>query len=301
MHNPESYFLDASNAKKDITEQHDEFYQSIDKAFEFLEQKVASGHCDYYGISSNRFALNQQLPDSVALSTILERAKKLNAKHFKVIQCPFNVLESDLACSENGQASVMQLAQQSGIGVLGNRPLNALWNNQLERLVDVQHYDCLSRLEIEDLIGAGIDFEATLLESLDQPELESLKQYLVFFKQLGEFFVDRIPLFVFKDVVDQRWLPAVEQYMSLIGSLTISPDLEGQFERYFSHFNTVVKHMFEFYADTHQYHIQFIKQGLTALDASLSSDLSLQRLCLRAYRSTSGISSTLMGIDRKYT
>ena len=96
--------------------------------------------------------------------------------------------------------------------------------------------------------------------------------------------------------MDQRWLPAVEQYMSLIGSLTISPDLEGQFERYFSHFNTVVKHMFEFYADTHQYHIQFIKQGLTALDASLSSDLSLQRLCLRAYRSTSGISSTLMGI-----
>jgi aryl-alcohol dehydrogenase-like predicted oxidoreductase len=55
--------------------------------------------------------------------------------HFRVLQLPMNLIESEAALmlNEDG-ATVLGLAQSLGMGVLVNRPLNAIVENRLVRL-----------------------------------------------------------------------------------------------------------------------------------------------------------------------
>ena len=88
---------------------------------------IAPG-CDRRGEISPNDANTQKDPNSTSFETILKLAKDINAIHFKIIQCPFNILE-------NQTASLLEEANKHGIGTLSNRPLNAIYNNELIRLV----------------------------------------------------------------------------------------------------------------------------------------------------------------------
>ena len=139
LHNPE-YFL--SNAKKQgemqLSEARDEYYKRIQKAFEWMEEKVAEGKIKSYGISSNTFPNSANDFEFTSLEKVIEVANFVASKnYFQVIQFPFNLFETG-ACFEknqgNGQKTVFEFATKQKIGMLVNRPLNAMTGDGMVRL-----------------------------------------------------------------------------------------------------------------------------------------------------------------------
>lgn len=129
LHNPEYYFKMKGSTQE-------EYYGRIKKAFAYLEEEVANGRIKSYGISSNHFVLPLNNPEVTDLSLVLKVAKAINAKHFKVIQFPFNLIEIGALekYGEYGDMSLIEMAQMNGLTTMTNRPLNAFTNDQLVRL-----------------------------------------------------------------------------------------------------------------------------------------------------------------------
>ncbi len=145
LHNPE-YFL--SDAKKrgrgPLQALREEFYRRLREAFAFLETQVATGRIGWYGVSSNTAVSHPDDPEATSLSRMLEEAMAAGGPghHFRVIQVPMNLFESGAILTPNagpdGSQTVLALAAELGIGVLLNRPLNAIVGGRMLRLADVR-------------------------------------------------------------------------------------------------------------------------------------------------------------------
>lgn len=148
LHNPE-YFLEQALKEPfaNRTEAHEEFYDRIRRAFIQLEKLVEQGLIRSYGISSNGFPRAPEEKVFVSLARVwrayqdacLQRGLSTDQGHFAVIQLPFNWIEHGALTEPNnrvdGQAyTVLQLAARLNLGVLINRPLNALSPAGLLRL-----------------------------------------------------------------------------------------------------------------------------------------------------------------------
>jgi aryl-alcohol dehydrogenase-like predicted oxidoreductase len=142
LHNPEYYFkLEGANQT--------EYYRRIKEAFLFLEKKVSEGLIKNYGISSNHFTLPLNHPEVTNLSKILELTKEIDAKHFQMIQFPFNLIEIGALekFGEYGDLSLLELAQLNQLKTVINRPLNAFIQNKLVRLATYD--DQINKLDKE--------------------------------------------------------------------------------------------------------------------------------------------------------
>ncbi|GJL53607.1 MAG: hypothetical protein NPIRA02_07390 [Nitrospirales bacterium] len=141
LHNPEYFLSDAKNRKLSVEASalHDvrtTFYQRLQQAFVYFEKQVAAGRLQYYGVSSNTCTASPDDPEATSLSHMLDdaqaAAKELGQTnhHFRVLQLPMNLFESGALLTPNTGAAhahtVLELAQQSNIAVLVNRPLNAI-------------------------------------------------------------------------------------------------------------------------------------------------------------------------------
>ena len=147
LHNPEYFFSDLARRRdpRPLEERRVEFYERVTRAFESLELEVRSGRIGWYGVSSNTLAQAEDRPEATSLVRFLEcaeRAAGSGAHHFSVAQLPFNLLEPAAALKRvSGGArgrTVLEVAAEAGIGVLCNRPLNALGGGGLTRLADFQ-------------------------------------------------------------------------------------------------------------------------------------------------------------------
>lgn len=131
LHNPE-YLLEELGQ--------DEFYQKIQKSFEFLEAKVKQGEIGFYGVSSNTMAkVNHRL--FVDVRKMMEVAtNSLGIQHhFRLLQFPFNLLESEAYTSNEFHGNhLFHYCKQHQIAAFTNRPLNAIFNDRLVRLASVK-------------------------------------------------------------------------------------------------------------------------------------------------------------------
>ena len=137
LHNPE-YMLKKFEMDNTDPEQAQElFYARMAKSFEFLETCVASGKIKAYGVSSNTMGYANEDYSAVSLSKLIAIAQSISTQnHFKVVQFPMNWIEvAPVALPVNDEGnSTVDLARASGMGVLINRPFNAMHNNGLIRL-----------------------------------------------------------------------------------------------------------------------------------------------------------------------
>ena len=150
LHNPE-YFL--SDAKQrgigDLAAWRTEFYARLQEAFGFLERQVVAGRLQFYGVSSNTCTAHPDDPEATSLGRMLESAEAaaqrlgIESHHFNVLQLPMNIYESGAVLQPNTgpeqRRTVLELAQERGIAVLVNRPLNAIpgSHSAIVRLADV--------------------------------------------------------------------------------------------------------------------------------------------------------------------
>jgi aryl-alcohol dehydrogenase-like predicted oxidoreductase len=147
LHNPEYFLSDAAHtggAALDATR--DEFYRRLTEAFRFFEERVAAGALGWYGVSSNTVAHPVDDPEATSLARMLAAAEAAGGPghHFGVLQLPLNLFEAGGTLESNNppdapataRRSVLELASTKGIGVLVNRPLNAVVGRGMVRLAD---------------------------------------------------------------------------------------------------------------------------------------------------------------------
>ena len=104
----------------------EEYYRRIKKAFEFLEERVSRGIIRYYGVSSNTFPLPSSAANATSLVELLRIAREVSLDHhFKLIQFPYNLIETGAAEPHHAGVSLIDLTRQNSITTFANRPLNA--------------------------------------------------------------------------------------------------------------------------------------------------------------------------------
>lgn len=154
LHNPE-YYLNYSFIS-DSERRNREYYKRIKEAFAHLEKEVMKGRITYYGISSNSFGDNATESNFTSLEKLIDIAKEISENnHFAVVQLPLNIIESGGMKNLNQQnetKTFLQIAKENNLGVLVNRPLNAIVNNRLIRLSDIEINEDRSKEEIFILI-----------------------------------------------------------------------------------------------------------------------------------------------------
>jgi hypothetical protein len=162
---PEYYLSWASKTGVSLEEARPKYYSRIEQAFQQLETEVERGRIRFYGISSNTFPSPADDPEFTSLEKVWGIAQSLSPEHhFRLIQLPMNLFETG-GITERNQSngrSVLQFAQEKQIGVLINRPLNAIIANRLIRLAEVQAVQAVSTEEISQLIDDLIHSEEVL-------------------------------------------------------------------------------------------------------------------------------------------
>lgn len=139
LHNPEYYLKYAEEQGMNRTAARAEYLRRIAAAFRHLETEVAAGRINWYGISSNTFVLQEDEYAFTSLAEVWKVAADISPAHrFAVIEFPCNLFETGAVTEANqpGGLSLIEAAGTVGLGVLVNRPLNAIQGNDLIRLAD---------------------------------------------------------------------------------------------------------------------------------------------------------------------
>lgn len=173
LHNPEYFLGWAKKFGYERAEAREIYYERIELAFRHLEEEVANGRIQSYGVSSNSFPHTADSYDFTSLERVWEIANKITPNHhFSTIQLPFNLLETGAAVIKNQShgRTVLEFAQEKKLAVLINRPLNAIDGHNLTRLASVPPVE--TTVAAEEIQGAVE--EVTELEEQLQQEIFNL-------------------------------------------------------------------------------------------------------------------------------
>lgn len=139
LHNPEYYLGWAAKQGMTLEDARAEYHRRLTNAFIYLETEVEQGRIGCYGISSNSFPHGASEFDFTSLEEAIKIAERISLIHnFAVIQFPANLHEAGFVKERNqsGNRTLMDLAREKNLGVLINRPLNAIVGKGLARLAD---------------------------------------------------------------------------------------------------------------------------------------------------------------------
>lgn len=158
LHNPEISFASLAGPEDKA-----HYVGLLRDAFCFLEDQVASGLIRYYGISSNIL-----LSDPCSFEEIMCAVRAISkTHHFRLLQFPMNLAEMRAIRTANSNLQIVNLAQQNGLRIFTNRPLNARLNGHLFRLATYDHL--LQNFSLEEASVAMLNlyeaFRARLLEA----------------------------------------------------------------------------------------------------------------------------------------
>jgi len=177
LHNPEYFLMDAhERSYGTLDRRRREFYGRLAASFAFLEEEVRAGRIRAYGVSSNTCTRPANDPEATSLTHMLEAAVAgVGAgHHFRVLQLPLNLFEPGAVLERNQGPdlgdTVLDAARAAGVGVLVNRPLNAMVESRLVRLASTAvpertielsaQLDTLRTLEAEYRTGVASHLEA---------------------------------------------------------------------------------------------------------------------------------------------
>jgi aryl-alcohol dehydrogenase-like predicted oxidoreductase len=213
LHNPEYFLSDAKKRRRGSLEAvRDKFYQRLREAFAFFETQVASGMIRWYGVSSNTAVSPVADPEATSLTRMLAAAREAGGPghHFRVLQLPMNLFEAGgvLECNNGpgNRQTVLEAAVKAGVGVLVNRPLNAILGNGMVRLADF------------DGGGEAIDLDAQLKAVADL-ESEWRRQLAPYVKTSPES-ISSMDFF--------RWADELRSLPGQLRSLEHWQQIEGQ-------------------------------------------------------------------------
>lgn len=135
LHNPEYFLSDVAHrdGAADLAATRDAFYDRLRRAFGFLDGAVADGRIGWYGVSSNSCVSPTSDPEATSVTRMVEASDG----RMSVLQLPYNLFETGALFEANTpEGTALESAAAHDLGVLVNRPLNAMAGNRLIRLAD---------------------------------------------------------------------------------------------------------------------------------------------------------------------
>ncbi|MBX9703986.1 MAG: aldo/keto reductase [Silvanigrellaceae bacterium] len=141
LHNPEYLLKNMEVNSTPLAQAKKIFRDKIIQSFLALEELVQQKKIACYGVSSNTFGAPQEEYTHVSLKEILDIAHEVSPQHsLRVVQMPMNWIEiaAGFYEIEDLGESVISYAQKNSLGVLLNRPFNAMFHDGLIRLTRPQ-------------------------------------------------------------------------------------------------------------------------------------------------------------------
>lgn len=284
LHNPE-YFLKAQS-------DHAEYYRRIKEAFKYLETEVAQGRIQYFGISSNTFPEPKEADDFTSLEAVCDLASQIGAKHFAVVQFPFNLYEPEAAFEPNNDGkTVFETAEVKRLGTLINRPLNAFYGNKLIRLAEFPSHpgkdveESLKDAFLEAL-QAETDFPAKdIIPARDVAWAHILRQN---FEKISD-------LEGWKNILSYQIEPALEEVERV---LSLHPQHQPWFEEYRNALENLCSTLTEYLEELGSLLTMRIDSVLDRACPELLTSKTLSQKCIRIYRSIPGATSVLVGMRK---
>lgn len=253
LHNPEYILMQAAREGFDMAAVEKQFYNRLRRAFVQMEQLASDGLIRWYGISSNSLVLPPDHPHFVSLAKVwnayndacLQLGITPEAGHFAVIQLPFNWVENGAATIANNQYggqdyTVLQLARKLNLGVLSNRPLNAIADNRLIRLAGYGADDHTNYYQqYSEMLGNIEEQEEALVTLIAGENLQlgdagsTFREFLQisrYLRQLAEYEDLSIP--EYQSVITDSIQPLLDFGSVVLREGTQNPDIQTVLERY---------------------------------------------------------------------
>jgi aryl-alcohol dehydrogenase-like predicted oxidoreductase len=260
LHNPEYFLQWAVKDNMPEDEARDIYEERIAKAFAHLEKEVAGGRIKWYGVSSNTFGK----PEGAVDRTSLERILNGSGEHFALVQLPMNLYERGGIIEQNQVRStlpIIDFAKENGIGVLINRPLNAIHGNRLTRLADY-------------------------------PELLGFGEWLDNYQWRGLAGIDE-----WRDLLYTVIKPRIQYVFDLLRPVSKDDKAVSQvLTEYAESLDETIEHITNYYSTRAFEASTKIHDSLDELLPSEYHELSLSQKAILALRSIEGVSSVLVGM-----
>ena len=311
LHNPEYYLSWAKRRPIPLDEARHTYYQRIRLAFEFLEQAVADGRIQSYGISSNTFPNPARSYTFTDLDRVWHIAEEISpAHHFHWVQLPMNLLESGAATEANQpeKQTVLQFAQAHKLAVVINRPLNAILQESLTRLADVlpPNYPATPE-EVSTAVDSCVQLESRFQAdhlaqlALDDETNQQLLEYLAIGRMLDGQWGGFGTYQNWQDVRTRFILPRTQTAVEFLSN---RPDLPAEVALWLNEYveaaNITLAALSAFYQDQAAKRTGRIKETAVSADPDWQT-ARLSQTAVRALRSSAGVSAVLVGMrQQKY-
>jgi len=309
LHNPEYYLEWAHKRGHALEASRTEYYRRIQNAFEYLEEEVERGRIRYYGISSNTFPTAADQPDFTCLDSIWQKAESTSAAHhFRLIQLPFNLMEPGAALEKNQPdgTGILEFAQNKGLGVLVNRPLNAFCNNQLIRLAHVPTYEKQPKDEIVRKIQFLSKSEKSLwmkiLPAINVPPglRARIKEQIAIGDTLKHHWLNLGSYERWRQIKSGNLQPRIQGVMDF---LEAHGDRNEDLLKWMTAHRELLEKAFDavasIYAGDAARRAGRVRHAATTADQDWATEGTLSQTAVRAVRSTRGVSCVLVGMRRK--
>ncbi len=306
LHNPEYYLIRAKRGSNPLDEARRTYYQRIRLAFEFLEQAVADGRIQSYGISSNTFPNPARSYTFTNLAKVWQIAQDMRPDHhFRWVQLPMNLLETGAATEINQpeKQNVLQFAQTHHLAVLINRPLSAIAQESLTRLASVLPPSYPATPEevstsVDSCLQLEIHFRNKFLPQLklDDETNQQLIEYLAIGTMLDGRWGGFGTYQNWRDVQAQFILPRSQTAVEFLSN---RPDLPAEtalwLDAYVEAANITLAAVSAFYQEQAAKQTGHILAMAVTIDPDWQAN-TLSQTAVRALRSSAGVTAVLVGM-----
>lgn len=307
LHNPEYFLQHAQQQGTDLATARHFLYHRLRMAFGWLESEARRGRISSYGVSSNTFASPPEAYDFVSLEECVRAAHDAidGRHHFGVAQMPMNLIEhfpATVLNQDGGRCTTLERAQELGIKVMINRPLNAIVDRDLIRLVShpmpphIVHPSDVER-RIHELEVVEHDLANALLAESgggnDERQRELVGEAYRVAGSLCQAWSSFQGLIHWRDVRRQYLDPRLEA----AGMLSERSERMTDHLAYISDVVRVLDDLDVLYARDENASLEELRQSMTSIFA-LDPETPLQHVALHALRCTAGVSTVLVGMRR---
>jgi aryl-alcohol dehydrogenase-like predicted oxidoreductase len=307
LHNPEYYLGWAVNQGMDPEAARVEYDRRLETAFRYLEEEVRRRRIRCYGISSNTFPETPDRANFTCFERVLEIADRLKPRHhFHVIQFPMNLFEWGAVRTANqpGGDTLRDAAQKANMGVLVNRPLNAIGDKGLLRLADVKSAAPPSAEDIEAALRILDTSETSLVQAIhDEPEIPAticarIEAQIRIAPALRQGYQDIPSYDAWCQIRDTQILPRVNGVLAYLEQQATAASLSNWIASYQQGLSDALATLTAVHAPAASARAEAIKTIVGEADPDWQGEGTLSQLAIGALRSTAGISSVLVGMRR---
>ncbi len=306
LHNPEYYLMWAVENGAPLADARAEFERRIGLAFRYLETAVGRGRIEWYGVSANTFVHPAHDPAFVSLSRLWAMAEELGNHHFGAVQFPLNLLETGAATERNQPdgRTTLQFARDHNLGVLVNRPLNAIRDGRIVRLVDVPMPETVPSaadvgVEVAGVTTAETMFMRDLLPGL--PLADEIKWQFPQQLAAGSLLRDGRwrdfgPLRRWLDVLHGYLAPQTQTAVHYLSHLENVPEtVRAWLDSYVAQINRALTAVTTFFQAEAAQEMADLRAQTIAANPDWQAD-TLSQTAARAIRSLPGVSCVLVGM-----